>query len=237
MAFVASNWTSPPSLGVIAAAAAAGAGEAIAVTALYYRLATGTMGVVAAVSALSPVLPIVIGTVSGARPAPLQAIGMVAAVGGVICISRSRSHQTTSVATGSGLTSVTFGLLAAGGFGVFLVGVGFASTDSVPWALTVARASSVTLLAATATVLRSRVRICRRDIPGLTALGVLVMAADLLYAMAATQGSLAVVAVLASVYPVVTIALARLRVREQLTLHQALGAGLCLAGVAAISAA
>jgi drug/metabolite transporter (DMT)-like permease len=71
----------------------------------------------------------------------------------------------------------------------------------------------------------------------LAIVGVLDILANGFFALAATKGLVSVVAVLASLYPVVTVALARVVLKERLRAIQRVGAALALAGVALISAA
>ncbi len=66
--------------------------------------------------------------------------------------------------------------------------------------------------------------------------GITILAADALYAVATTLGLLSVVAVLSSLYPVVTIALARLYLHERLTRVQLAGIAVTLCGAAIVSA-
>ena len=56
-----------------------------------------------------------------------------------------------------------------------------------------------------------------------------------MYAIASTRGLLGVVAVLSSLYPVVTMGLARVYLRERIGRLQRLGIAACLAGVVAMS--
>lgn len=229
---VLSRGDAPPGGPVLAVAASAGLGEAIAVAALYRGLAIGRMGIVAALSALAPVLPVVAASLAGEPPTPLQLLGMVVAIAGVVGIARGheRTQRSSPVVAG-----VVYGLLAAGGFGVFYVGIDAASDGSVPWALAAARTSAVALLLLAAAIHRPRKRVRAREVPALVAIGALIVGADSLYAFAAARGNLGMVAVLASLYPVVTMALARRYLREQLSVSQQLGVGLCLAGVLTIA--
>jgi drug/metabolite transporter (DMT)-like permease len=71
----------------------------------------------------------------------------------------------------------------------------------------------------------------------LALIGLLVVGADSMYAVASTKGLLSVVAVLSSLYPVVTIGLARCYLRERLRPHQHVGVAAALGGAVAISAA
>ncbi len=67
------------------------------------------------------------------------------------------------------------------------------------------------------------------------AIGVLDMAANGLFALAATEGLVSVVAVLSSLYPVVTILLARAVLGERVRASQQLGVALVLIGVVGIA--
>jgi drug/metabolite transporter (DMT)-like permease len=57
-----------------------------------------------------------------------------------------------------------------------------------------------------------------------------------MYASASTHGVLGVVAAISTLYPIVTIALARVYLSERVERRQQLGIGLSLCGVVAISA-
>ena len=70
----------------------------------------------------------------------------------------------------------------------------------------------------------------------LAIVGVLDLGANGLFALATTKGLLSVVAVLGSLYPAVTVVLARVVLAERVSRLQEIGVGLTLAGVVAISA-
>jgi drug/metabolite transporter (DMT)-like permease len=76
----------------------------------------------------------------------------------------------------------------------------------------------------------------RRMWPLLVGVGAGDTVATLLYAAATTRGLLSVVAVLASLYPVVIVVLARTLLNERIARSQLLGVAVALAGVALISA-
>jgi drug/metabolite transporter (DMT)-like permease len=71
----------------------------------------------------------------------------------------------------------------------------------------------------------------------LALIGLLIIGADSLYAVATTEGLLSVVVVLSSLYPAVTIALARVYLNERLQRLQQVGVVAALAGAVAIAAA
>jgi drug/metabolite transporter (DMT)-like permease len=67
------------------------------------------------------------------------------------------------------------------------------------------------------------------------AVGLTDVAANALFALASTQGLLALVSVLGSLYPVTTVLLAHVVLGERLTRAQLAGVAVALAGVAALS--
>lgn len=214
-------------------AAIAGIAEAIGVAALYRGLAVGVMSVVAPVASTAPVVPIVAGIALGELPGALQWAGIALAVAGIVVASCAPPGEGSSdAAVRAGLI---FGLLSALGFGAFYVALDAASEGDIPWALVVARLTAVALFVAAFAASRFRVRVGAADLPVLVAIGVLIIAADSLYAGASTKGLLGVVAVLSTLYPVVTIVLARFFLDERLERFQQLGIAAVLGGVVAIS--
>jgi drug/metabolite transporter (DMT)-like permease len=132
--------------------------------------------------------------------------------------------------------SVVFGLLTALGFGAFYVAMDAASEGEIPWALMVARLTAVSVFLLAALFARSGLAMRRADIPMLVAIGILVIAGDAMYATASTHGLLSVVAALSTLYPIVTIALARSFLGERVERLQRAGVAICLCGVVTISA-
>ena len=70
----------------------------------------------------------------------------------------------------------------------------------------------------------------------LAMIGMLDLGANGLFALATTEGLLSVVAVLGSLYPAITVVLARFVLSERVSRTQEAGVGLTLLGVVAISA-
>jgi drug/metabolite transporter (DMT)-like permease len=100
--------------------------------------------------------------------------------------------------------------------------------------VTASRLTSVVIFAVVALVVRPPVR--RAALPGLAGIGILDTAANVSYAAATTAGLLSVVAVLSSLYPVVTVGLAHRHLGERLAGSQRAGVVLALGGAALISA-
>jgi drug/metabolite transporter (DMT)-like permease len=100
----------------------------------------------------------------------------------------------------------------------------------------VARATAVTLFVAAIVLARPTAALRGRDVPVIASIGVLIITADAMYASASTHGVLGVVAALSTLYPIVTIALARAYLEEQVERRQQLGIAISLCGMVAISA-
>jgi drug/metabolite transporter (DMT)-like permease len=224
----------PPSARFLLYGVLAGLAEAVGIAALYRGLAVGTMSIVAPVAATAPVVPVVAGIALGELPTPIQGAGIALAIAGVTMLSLVPPGRRATSGRGA---SVLFGLLTALGFGGFLAAVDAASEGGVAWALLVARIVTVGAFAAVALIGRPNLRIRPAELPVLVGIGTLILVADAMYAVASTKGLLTVVAVLSSLYPVVTIALAHRYLDERIERLQPLGIAVALGGAAAISAA
>jgi drug/metabolite transporter (DMT)-like permease len=219
------------------AAAFAVAGSAsglLGVACLYRGMAVGSVSVVAPISATGVAVPVVVGLLRGERATPLQSIGIVLALVGIVLASRvahdSKTDSASRVASGVGLA-----LVAGLGFGGFFVFLHEASLKDVLWASVVQRLTGVCIMAITALVLRPSLTVARVQLPALLSIGVLDTGANVLYAFASTLGLVSLAAVLASLFPVVTVLLARVVLRERLSAGQSIGVVCALAGVALIA--
>ena len=220
--------TPPPQ--AFGAAALAGIGGVVGLGGLYRGMAVGAMGVVAPISSAAAVIPVVVGLLRGERPGTLQLAGMAFVLAGVVLVSREPGTGGTRFAAGAGLA-----LLAAAGFGSYFVFIDVASEDGVAWAVLVSRGVA-TVLAIGAAVAVSSPRPPRRLLLPLIAVGLFDVSANGLLALALNEGLVSVVSVLASLYPVVTLALAYIVLHERVGRVQELGVVAALAGVAFISA-
>jgi drug/metabolite transporter (DMT)-like permease len=212
----------------------AGLCEAVGVAAFYRGLAVGVMSIVSPIAATAPMVPVVAAVILGELPSFLQGIGILLALAGIAIISWQPGGRGASRDLAP---SILFGLLTALGFGGFLVAMDAASEGGVPWALLMARGAAVAAFTSAFLLIRPRLGVRSAELPVLVLIGVLIIAADSMYAVASTEGLLSVVAVLSSLYPVVTILLARYYLQERLQRHQQLGAAASLSGAVLISAA
>jgi drug/metabolite transporter (DMT)-like permease len=223
----------PPGDTFLLYGALAGLCEAVGVAAFYRGLAGGVMSIVSPIAATAPAVPVIVAVALGELPATLQWVGIGLALAGIAIISLEPGEGRASRDVGP---SVLFGLLTALGFGGFLVAMDAASEGSVAWALLMARLTAVTAFISVFLATRPSLAVPRGQLPVLALIGILIIAADAMYAVASTEGLLSVVAVLSSLYPVVTIALARYYLQERLRGNQRVGAVAALCGAVAISA-
>lgn len=222
-----------PTGGTIVAGLLGGVFGAIGLGSLYRGLAVGRMGIVAPIAALSSLVPAVAGYLEGDRPSSVQFLGMVAALGGATLAATAPDHDGVR-RMNAGLVPA---LVAAIGIGISLVFVDVAAEESAAWTALLLRVSSVPLVALLVVFVRpSFAAVRRRDVGVMAGVGVADNVANVAFAYSTTRGLLALVSVVSSLVPVVTVVLARFVLREHLTRHQLVGVVLALGGVVAIAA-
>jgi drug/metabolite transporter (DMT)-like permease len=104
------------------------------------------------------------------------------------------------------------------------------------WALLTARVSAGLTLVAVLLVVRPRLEAPRADLPSLALIGLLDVGANACFTLGTETGLVSVVSVLASLYPVLTVVLARALLGERLVAIQTAGVTFALTGVALIAA-
>jgi drug/metabolite transporter (DMT)-like permease len=213
---------------------AGGVGGGVGLAAFYRALSLGTMSVVSPLVACGAIVPVVIALATGERPSALALGGGVVAVAGAVLASvEERRGDSPQRARAVGLAVV-----AALALGLFVYFLGLGSRDGdVLSTLFGARIGSLGALVVLALALRAPLRVGRASLPAVAAVGLADVSANALFALANGHGLLALVAVLGSLYPVVTVLLAHVLLGERLTMPQKAGIGVALAGVIAIAAA
>jgi drug/metabolite transporter (DMT)-like permease len=233
VAVVALLFPGDPSPADFAWGAAAGLGGALGIVFLYRGLSRGRMGVVAPISGTGAALvPVVVGIATGESPAALAWAGIVLAFPAIYLIPKV---DPADEARGEGpppVSGASDGAIAGLGFGALFAliaqignGAGF-----LPLALMQLTMCTAVVLAAIAL----RQPWVPRG-PGLLpvfSFGLLGTAAAVLFLLATRQGLLTVVAVIASLYPASTVAMAALVLGERIGRLQIVG--LALAAVAVV---
>ncbi|HEY2327284.1 MAG TPA: DMT family transporter [Gaiellaceae bacterium] len=210
----------------------AGAGGGAGLAAFYRALSLGTMSIVSPLVACGAVVPFGISIATGERPSGLAVGGCVAALAGAVLASaeerRAGSADRARAILLAGVAAVALGLF------VYFLGLGSREGDSLS-TLVGARIGSLSLLIVLAGATRASLRVPRKWLAAVVLVGLADVSANALFALASGHGLLALVSVLGSLYPIVTVLLAYVLLGERLTRPQKLGISLALAGVVAIS--
>jgi len=246
------GWPGP---GFILPAVLGGLASLLAFLTLYKALAIGSMSIVAPISATYPVVPVVYGLAQGERPAAVQLIGMALVVAGVLMASFTPLRQegepvmvaAPDIAGIAGAPpqsasskvvnapSLMLAVVSALATGTALASVSSAAETSPYWAVIVMRGTALVVMLLFIAVARRGVGASVGKLPGLLVIGALDATATGLFAVASTYGYLSVVAVIASLFPLAVIALARLTLGERILPHQNAGVAIALTGVGLVA--
>lgn len=255
--------TPPPGWGFIPLAALAGITGQLGLGALYRGMAIGTISIVAPISATGAALPVLYGLLTGERPTVVQGIGVGLALLGVTLVSQqprpAQGAPTPPHHDGSAhwdgpegaakpgreaavkavghqaKTSILYALGSAVSFGVFYLALGAAGQADPLWAVLIQRSAALPCLLIVSAIARPSFGLGWRPALILLAGGTLDLTANVLYADAYAAGLGGLSAVLASLYPIATISLALLVLRERVTWLQGLGIASALGGITLIA--
>lgn len=188
---------------------------------LYAALAMGQMSAIAPVTALlAAAVPVAAGVAQGERPGSAAAVGMLGGALAVVLVSAEGGGSLRP----SDRRGVALALAAGVLFGLFFVALSETGDDSGLWPLVGARWSSVAVMAALVAGGRLAAPRPRARTAALVAgAGVFDGAGNVLYLLAIREGLLSVTSVLSSLYPVATVALAWLVLRERFAPLQRVG--------------
>lgn len=224
--------TPSPDAATWAWSAGGGVFGALGITGLYHGFAHGEVTVVAPVSAVvGAVVPVVVGIATGERPSALALVGIVLAVGAVALVSGALGTHQHSTPPRIVALSVVVGAC----FGLLFVAFDRAAHDAGMWPLAIARFSSVPMLLSLALFTGQRVKAHRPSMHLAVVAGVFDMGANGLYLVATRGGLLSVVAVVASLYPASTVALAATIDHERIGRWQAIGMALAVLAVVLVT--
>ena len=200
----------------------------------FTALARGPIGVIAPIFACSSAGPAVIAvTMLGERPSIAQLGGIALAIAGVVLVSR---HAGDGDIKHGKYGAVPIALMGVAILTVFYIAMDQISQDSPLWGVTMQRTFGLPLLLIGLAIglRRGTTTAPRGSFRAIAPVGLMDTAAFVAFAYATSLGNLSVAVVLSSLYPVVTILLARIKLDERLSTIQRVGAGLALLGVVAI---
>jgi uncharacterized membrane protein len=225
----------PVTLADLGWGAAAGLVGSTGLVVFFRALSRGVMSVIAPVTAVTAAaVPVLAGLLIGNRIGPWAGAGILLALVAVVLVSAEGGLATLRSARPASLTAP---LVAGAAFGFFFVLLDRTSADAGLTPLVAARLASVVLVVVVATAGKQSLRVSRAALPLVLVSGVGDMTANALFLLATQQeGQLAITGVLASLYPVSTVVLAQLVLRERLVGAQVAGLGAAVAAVALITA-
>lgn len=206
-------------------AMAAGALGGGALALFYQALSSGKMGLAAPISAvLGAAIPAAVGIFSQGIPTPVALVGFALAGVGIWLISRPDS-------SGSDARGITLALLAGFGFAGFFLCIHRTGASSALWSSALARVASVILVGGIVLVRRGRWNLSRRDLLfGLVA-GCIDSLGTFFFVRSDQTGRLDSAVILTSLYPAITVLLARVWLREHFTRWKMAGIVAALAAV------
>ena len=197
----------------------------------YYRgIEQGAISVVAPIAGVSAIVPVIFGIATGDNPSAIQLIGVACALLGVALASIEHHEGSRRFAAGAGLA-----LLAAAGFGFYFPWMHAAGKVDFWWASLIFRTVALLLVAAVVAQQRTPLKLGRRDLGIVFAIGIGDTLGNALFAASSGKGLVSLTAVLASLYPIVTVILAAAVLREQVAPMQKAGIVLTLTGVVLIA--
>jgi len=232
---VAAQGVPLPGAGAIGFALLAGLGNAGGLVFFYRAAAVGPLSIVTPIGSVGAALPVAIGIAGGEHVTVLKAVGIVLALAGVVLVARRPGADITDAAHAHRRAAVALAAISAVCFGVFLAAISPAADDAAGWAVLLSRVSLVIVLAALVVAMGATKDLVPRRLPVLAVPGLLLFTGTLAYAAATREGDLSVVAVVGSLFPVVTVALAVGLDGERLSRPQAAGVAATIAGVVMLS--
>jgi drug/metabolite transporter (DMT)-like permease len=215
-------------------AAASGVCGASGLVAFYAGFASAPISVVAPVAALvSAVLPVGVAIAGGERPAATVIAGGLVCLVAVVLVSAQPADR---LVTSGRLRALGYGAAAGAGFGLFFIFLKNAGQSGVLWPVAISRSAGTVVAFGIALATRTGVRAGRGGITGIALLsGAIDAAANVCYVLATRAGLFGLAVVITSLYPGITVLLARVLLGERMRWLQRAGLLLAAAGVVLVT--
>src|SRR5258708_26733032 len=244
----------PPRVAGIGWGICAGAAGGVGFMFFYSGLAAGPMSVVAPLSGLvSTVLPVAAALAVGERPGPRVYAGALACVVAIVAVS-SGGGQAPPEPPGTGpradpdsparrgvpgasrraARGIGYGIASGAAFGMFFLFIRNGGESGALWPVAVARITGTLIVGLPAAGTRARPAgrgAGGPPVPAAAGAGVLDAGANVCYVLATRAGLFGLAIVLTSLYPGVTVLLARFLLGERMRWAQRAGLALAAAGV------
>ena len=220
--------------------AAGGVAGGVGLIVFYAGLAAGPMSVVAPVSALvSTVLPVGVAIAQGERLTPALVAGGLLCLVAITLVSMEGRKPDGEAAGGRRGRGLVYGIAAGVGFGLFFLFMRDAATSGVLWPTAVSRLAGAAVGLSAAALTRTR------PVWWNTGHRVFIMAlvsgafdatANICYVLATRAGLFGLAVVITSLYPGVTVLLARVTLGERMRSVQRAGLLLAAVGIVLLTA-
>ncbi|MEW5941812.1 MAG: DMT family transporter [Chloroflexota bacterium] len=199
---------------------------------LYIALASGRMSIAAPTSALmAAVIPVVVGFIFVGLPKWLTIGGVGMGLLAIWLVARTEHEGRIRIHW----ADVRLPLLAGVLFGLFFIFMHEATLDSVFWPTVGLRFFSALLVAAIGLWNRNSLAIPRAQWPLILFVGIFDMSGNVFYALSAQTGRMDLAAVIGSLYPGATVALAWMILKEKISVSQWVGIAAALTAIVMIS--
>ncbi|MDH3731156.1 MAG: DMT family transporter [Acidimicrobiia bacterium] len=211
--------------------AVAGASGGLGILALYLGLSKSDVGIVSPIAAVGAAgWPVLFAVATGERPSFIVWLGVFLGVVAIWMVSRSNPGRGTAIGRG-----VTMGMLAGVGFGGLLIALSEVGEGAGIWPLAPARTAGFAVVAAVALASSQRIVPLRSSILPMAGAGAATILGNGSFILATQEGSLAVVSVVAAMFPVTTVILARMIWKEHFSRTRLIGLGIALVAVALVA--
>ena len=233
----------PPGTGSLVFGLLAGVANGLALTAMFECARHLQLSVMAPIGAIGGAVPVAVALFLGERPAVWQLIGIPLALVGVALVAAGQGGAgPRPPSPGSRTTGLWLAAAWALLYGLFLslfaeaAGGGGAGGSGEIWAVLTSRVTLLTTVTAVPLVRGSSLRLQRGALPLVVLNGLLILGGVTAFAAATSSGLVSVVSVLATLSPLVTVALAVVLLRERLGRSQHVGLVAAMAGVVLLAA-
>jgi drug/metabolite transporter (DMT)-like permease len=227
----------PPRVAGLAWGACAGAAGGVGFMFFYAGLAAGPMSVVAPVSALaSTVLPVAAALADGERPGLHVYLGALACVAAIVLVSAGGDQASGAAPVISRRTArgIGYGMAAGVAFGMFFLFIRNGGESGALWPVVAARLTGTLVVLAAAAGSRIGPVDWRQDgrlFAAALGAGAGDASANVCYVLATRAGLFGLAVVLTSLYPGVTVLLARFLLGERMRWTRRAGLALAAAGI------
>jgi uncharacterized membrane protein len=219
-----------PGMTDVAWSIVSGIAAVVGISCLYRSLAVGRMSTVAPLTAvLAAAIPVLAGVLLEGLPRPAVLTGIGLAIVAVMLVSGVSNEG------GRGRQGIGLALAAGTALGALNVTLAHLTPGIVFGPLTIVRGVEALCVAVLISVTRSSWRLSNRILPLVVLVGVLDMSGNAFFILARQAGQLATAAALSSLYPVTTVILAAIFLRERITILHAFGIATAAAAIVLIT--